>query len=360
METKNLFAVILCGGTGPRLWPLSRADHPKQFLKIFNNQSLLSATISRFLKIVPPKNLFIVSNSKYKEEITKHIPGVIPTTNLLFEPTKKNTTTAILYAVSKIKSVNPDAIIISSPSDQYIPDIKKFKNDILSACHLAAVYPKIVTLGIKPNSPNPAYGYILPHPVKNYIQVNKFIEKPTEARAKQLISQKCFWNSGIYIFSVTSLIEEVRQLTPEYLKVYHLLEKNLFKAYSLSPDLSLDKSVSEKTKNLLVVPASFGWSDIGDWKAIFLQSAKKPQNFSVLNSSNYLQLNSSNCLVSAPVKKLVGFVGVSNLAIVDTPDALLVCNISGNDSFTIRDLVGQITASPKLAKYFLKSSNHEK
>ena len=254
--------VILCGGTGPRLWPLSRASKPKQFLNIFGKNSLLQDTYFRAKKIVPINNIFIVSNVKYKSEIKKHLPK-LPTQNLLLEPSKKNTAMALVYASVCIKNIFPNCIITSLPSDHYVGNFSKFKADIKKAFEIAANLSKIVTIGVIPTSPNPAYGYILPS--------HKFIEKPSPDTAEKLIQQGAYWNSGIYTFIPETLLSEIKHYQKEYSLLWDKLAtnlKNTAKVYQLSPILSFDVAISEKTKNLEMIPATFPWSDIGEWQSI--------------------------------------------------------------------------------------------
>lgn len=351
---KAHFVVILCGGTGPRLWPLSRAEHPKQFLKLFGAQSLLQQTYSRAKKVVSSKHIFFVTNQKQADKLKKQIPQA----NIIIEPQKKNTMLAILYANAVIKKIHPQAIVSFFPSDHFITNLAIFKNDMAKAYQLASQTDSIILFGITPNSPDLSYGYIL----ADNGQVKKFIEKPDLKNATKLISQKALWNSGIYTLSVSTLESETAKAHPEYFKLYQRLlssHPNVNRIYQLSPNLSIDRAISETSNKLLVVKAKFDWNDIGEWKSIYQQLPKTDQAFAVLNHSQFHQVNSGSCLISSNPKKLIGLVGVKDLAIIDTPDALLVCNIANDDSYNVRDLVTKIVTNPRTKKYFLKSS-HER
>lgn len=347
-EASKHVIVILCGGTGPRLWPLSRATKPKQFLRIFGNKSLLQETYQRAKKIVPASRIFIVSNQRYRSEIKKHLP-TLPNQNLILEPAKKNTAMALIYSTIIIQKRFPRCVITSLPSDHYISSLTNFVSDIKKAAKYASEKSKIVTIGIEPTSPNPAYGYIL-SPIG-------FTEKPAPDIAEKLIKKGAMWNSGIYTFTPELLQSEIGRYQKEYSRLWDKLvtdPKAISKIYQLSPELSIDIAVSEKTKEMYSILASFGWSDVGEWKTIY-EHAPSKNSFAIINpKTNFIQYDSEKCLVSGDQKKIIGLVGVSNLAIIDTPDALLVCNIAYNDSYHVRDLVSQIVSNKKNSKYFLK------
>ncbi|MEI8067857.1 MAG: mannose-1-phosphate guanylyltransferase [Candidatus Shapirobacteria bacterium] len=351
--------LILCGGTGPRLWPLSRANNPKQFLSLFGKESLLEETVKRALKITSKDNIFIISNKNYFNKIAK-ICKNIPKKNIISEPIKKNTALAILYATAYIKNINPNAIISSLPSDHYIKNVNKFKIDLIKAKNLAKNNDSIITIGIKATSPDTSYGYIVPQiKTKNYSTVSTFIEKPEINNAQKLIKKQAFWNSGIYTFSIKTIESEFKNLNPNYYKDYLKIETNLnnpkkiIDVYLSSQELPIDRAISEKSKNILVIPASFDWSDVGEWENIFLNLPKnKDGQASITKDTPILSVKSSDCLVSGLDKKIVGLVGVKDLAIIDTPDALLICNLK--DSFKVRDLVTLIVKNKKLEPYFLK------
>ncbi len=348
-KTSNHYILILCGGSGPRLWPLSRASKPKQFLKIFGNQTLLQDTVIRFKKIVPSTNIYLITQQKYFTEVKKEIGRLIPHQNIITEPEKKNTAMAIVYGSSIIHQANPNAVITSTPSDHFIDDDRQFKKDISTAAYIAEHQAKIVAIGIRATSPNPAYGYFVP-------SSKTFIEKPNETTAVKLIKQKAYWNTGIYTFSYTTLVTELKEWQPKYFSL--ITQKNIEKNYVHSPNLSFDVAISEKTKNLTFIPAKFSWSDIGQWKSIFQKLPKLENECSVINkATNYIQYNSRRCLISGSRQKLIGLVGVSNLAVIDTPDGLLICNIASEDSYHVRELVSQIVANPNLKKYFLSTND---
>jgi len=366
LESKkiNHYAVILCGGTGPRLWPLSRASHPKQFLNLFSPQSLLQETVIRAQKIVPSKNIFVVTNEKYLPQISLQLKKFVPSQNIIPEPQKKNTSMAILLALAHIESVDPSPFVVTTfPADHYIQKIPRFIKDIKKSSQIAINNHQIVLLGIKPTFPNPAYGYILSKKTQaNFYHITKFVEKPTPPVAKKLISQNAYWNSGIYTFTSETILSEFAKHQKTYYQLYQKLlddptkETLVNKIYQLSPSLAIDTAISEKSNKMAVIPVSFDWSDIGQWNTIYQKVTKdKNKNSTLSTNTQFVSIDSSNCLINGQKNKLIGLVDVSNMAIIDTPDALLICNLSTDASYKMRDLIGEIVKDKKTADYFLKT-----
>ena len=353
------YIFILCGGTGPRLWPLSRKNNPKQFLSLLDKKSILEQTIKRAQRTIDTQNIYIVSTHNYLEKIIKIAKEFNLTKNIIIEPEKKNTALAILYATAKIKQTDPNAIISTLPSDHYIRNITRFKQTLSKAKRIAQLTDTIITIGIKPTKPDSSFGYIYPDKkIDEYYHVSKFIEKPSLKKAEKLIAKNSYWNSGIYTFSISTLISEFKKLQPEFFNIFKNLEKNLNypqkikQIYKEAPKLSIDRAISEKSSKMSMIPANFDWSDIGEWETIFLNSKKNKDNNAIVNTkTQFLSTNSTNCLISGLDKKLIGLVGINNLAIIDTPDALLVCNL--DSSFNVRDLVSLIVKNKKYKTYFL-------
>lgn len=360
--TSKHYIVILCGGTGPRLWPLSRAYYPKQFLKLFSSKSLLEQTIIRAQKIVSSKRIFIVSNNRYRSLLHQYIPKKIPQENIIFEPAKKNTAMAILLATSIIYQKDPQATITTMPSDHYVKQKNRFAQSINQAATMSRKFRQIITIGIKPTFPNPSFGYILPHKKNQKIsQVNLFTEKPDIETAQNLIKKGALWNSGIYTFLPEILINEFQNLQPEFKPIIDKLiskndlSKTILSVYKIAPDIAIDKAISEKSHNMSVIPITSDWSDVGEWKSIYQHSNKDKSGIAKLNQeTQFLQVNSKNCFVSTSKNKLIGLVDVNNLAVIDTPDGLLICNISCDGSSRVRDIVSQIVKNKNYHRFFLK------
>lgn len=331
------FVVILCGGTGPRLWPMSRASYPKPFLNIFGKNTLLQQTYTRAKAVVPSTSIYVVTNKKYNSIVKQQIPG----SNVILEPSKKNTARAIIFAIQQIQKKHPQAIITTLPSDHFIKDVSQFKKD-LSQCYNQALSGQISLLGITPDGADISYGYLS---TDGHEKVNQFIEKPDLNTARHLTYQpNTFWNSGIYTFSIPTMISEFEKYQPHYLN----------HNYSESLELSIDVAISQNSKILSFIPASFDWSDVGEWKTIYDLLPQDEKHLATLNSTKFIEYNSSNCLVSSTNHKLVGLVGIKDLAIIDTPDGLLICNLKDDNSYDVRNLVAQIVKNKNTEKYFLE------
>ncbi|MCL4383915.1 sugar phosphate nucleotidyltransferase [Patescibacteria group bacterium] len=344
------FLVILCGGTGPRLWPLSTSRQPKQFLKIDSTKTLLEETIARCRNLVPKGHLYIVSNKIYAAKLKKFREHV------LLEPERKNTTTAILYATSVISKIDPQAIITTTPADHFVAGLESFRSCLQSAYHQAQ-RGTIVTIGITPTSPNPSYGYIKISGHRTPYPVIRFIEKPKKSLCRRLISNpQWFWNSGIYTFSLSSLKHSLSIHSPKYHQIFQQLLRSdsptsLARIYHQSPHLAFDYVVSERSHNLTMIPATFSWSDVGEWQSIYQLLSKDQNQIATFNQQTpYISIDSSTCLLSGNPQKLIGLIGVSNLAIIDTPAGLLVCQLPL--SAKVRDLVATIVADQKTKHFF--------
>lgn len=358
--TSQHYIVILSGGTGYRLWPYSRNKHPKQFFHLFKKKSLLEQTVSRAKKICSSKNIFIVSNSNYQEKTLNIIGNKIPASNFIFEPIKKNTAMAIIYAINHIKKIDPLATITTMPSDHYVKQIFKFKKTITKSIKLANDFHQIVTIGIKPTFVNLSYGYILPQQ-KNQLfsKVSMFIEKPSLEIAQNLVKKGALWNSSIHTFTIPDILSEFQQIQPEYIDLLTTLNsssdipKTTKHIYKKSPDLSFDKLLAEKSQHLLVISSDFEWNDVGEWNSIYRQLDKDKFGIATLNTdTQFLQIDSKNCLVASQKNKLITLIDVNNLAVIDTPDGLLISSLSSDNSFKVKEIVYKIIKNKKLKKYF--------
>lgn len=357
-SASNHYALIMCGGSGPRLWPLSRSTHPKQFLQLIGNQSLIRQTYHRLSQCIPSKNIFFISHRKYRDELKQEFARQVPAANFFYEPEKKNTAMAILYAATKISQLNPSAIITSVPSDHFIDNQKEFATSLQLAATAATQNQVVVALGYHPSYPNPSFGYILPQKQEKgrYYQVNKFIEKPDIATARILIKKGALWNTGIYTYTASTIIGEIIK-DSRYSRVNQALTQSITQAYSLAPSEAIDTVVSEKSTNLVMIKSKFIWSDIGEWQAIWRQLQPQKQGITPLTSSTQvISHDSTDCLVNASPHKLIALVAVHNLAIIDTDDGLLICNLK--DSSSVREIVRKIVSTPKLKKYFLKPNEN--
>jgi len=329
--TDNNYAVILAGGEGTRFWPLSRRHFPKQFLRIIHENSLLESTVKRACQIVSSKNIFIATNALYMNEAKKQVKAFgVPAENIILEPSPKNTLPAIALCAWVISQRDLKANILVFPSDHFIKGDMLFKRAMRSGLELAK-NGYLCLFGIKPNILKLGYGYIqASRKIKRDVfSIARFIEKPDLYKARKLLKKKnIFWNSGIFCFNAEVILGETKIFAPKIYRQILSLETK-----KISPQIwggivpaSIDYAVLEKSSRLVMVEAKFFWSDLGSWDALSDLLPKDNRNNVVLSDCNSVSLDSSNTLLcSYEHKRLIAAVGLKDLIIVDTPDALLVC-----------------------------------
>ncbi|WP_202318604.1 mannose-1-phosphate guanylyltransferase/mannose-6-phosphate isomerase [Archaeoglobus neptunius] len=316
--------VILAGGSGTRLFPLSREELPKQFIEIFENRSLFQHTVRRALMLADPEDIYIVANEKHKFRVLDQLAEIgVEIPNILLEPVAKNTLPAVIYA---LREIGGDATVAVMPADHLIDANEDFIKAFKNAEKLADNH--IVTFGVKPTHPHTGYGYIKPgKELGEGFLVERFIEKPNRETAEMLIREGCLWNSGIFVFSKDLFLEECGKHVPE---VLGLLEKT---DYISLPEVSIDKGVMEKTDKAAVIPLNTFWSDVGSFDAIYELYKKDDRGNAI--SGEILIVDSENNLAIS--ERLLALVGVRDLAVIDTGDVVLVS--SKKDSQKIRDIV---------------------
>jgi mannose-1-phosphate guanylyltransferase len=350
----NLFAVIMAGGKGVRFWPASRSDHPKQLLKIIGNKPLIQQAVERLLPIMPPQNIIIITNKNYVDKISQILP-YIPLENIIGEPVGKDTAPCLVLAAAVIAArsdENSKPVMAVLPADHIIKNEKSFKNVILDSS-LAAENGYIVTIGITPDSPSTGYGYIQIGEnveLKNenetiFYKSYGFKEKPDKKTAEKFLNDGNYkWNSGMFIWSLETLINAFKTHTPDLAVGITILKDAFLKDnfnqamnefYSSCQKISIDYAVMEKAKNIIVAESTFDWDDVGSWPA--LKNHIKPDKNNNFTLGETLQLDSSNCIISTSKDHLIATVDVENLIIVHTKDATLICN--SNSAQKIKDLV---------------------
>lgn len=335
-KNRNLYAVILAGGCGTRFWPVSRRLKPKQFLNIIGSKTLLQQTISRILARVIPANIYVVTGAVYQKEAERQTASFkIPRRNVLAEPEGKNTAPAVCWAALRIQRIHPDAVMAVLPSDHLIQKKKAFLKVLDQAVRLADG-DHLVTLGIPPTRPETGYGYLKTRPVKreNVLRVEKFIEKPNLVKAKQFLKinrrggfqiRPYFWNSGMFVWKVSAILREFHKYLPS---IPQLLagtadQSHVKKVWGRMPNISVDYGILEKACNVAAVPADgIGWSDLGSWEALLEVLPKDKKGNSV--TGNVLTLNCRDSLIQGH-RRLVAAIGLENMLVIDTPDAVLVC-----------------------------------
>jgi mannose-1-phosphate guanylyltransferase len=372
MQTNNYldhtFVVILCGGSGTRVWPLSINKKPKQFLNFYSNKSLYQEALDRSRKIVPNERIIVITNKEYLEEIKKQSPE-IPAENIIGEPQKKNTAMAMGVAAALAKKRDSQAILVNLPSDHVVPDYDAFAKTLKAAAQVAYNQEKIVAVGIKPTYPHPGFGYIKvgnQTDTSDSVPVNEvlgFKEKPSVDIAKKYLEEGNYlWNAGFYIWRCDIVMSAFDRLSPQIASHIHEVanalgspnqEEVLEKEYSLVPEEPIDTAISEKADNLVVLPGNFTWNDIGSWEVVY-ELGNKDEKGNVLVKSNETTTNAPvlthdarNCLVYSNDLP-VAIVGLSDIVVVDTGKGILIC--ARNKSNDVKKIVEQLTEK-KLDKY---------
>ena len=334
-----IYSVIMAGGIGSRFWPRSRQAHPKQFLNVFGETTLLQNTLARMHGLVPPERSFVVTHERYSAQTHQQLPA-LPAANILAEPISRNTAPCIAYAAVKLLAQDPDATMIVLPADHLIRNVAQFHAVLRVAIEAAQEPGALVTIGITPTHPETGYGYIqfdaanegTDEPLQAY-PVRTFAEKPNVATAERFLDSGDFlWNSGMFIWRVDTILEQMQQHLPDAYEAFAEVGPALGTdtepaavkdAYHNSPRISIDYGVMERAEKVYVVPGSFGWSDIGDWRAVYDLSDKDTHGNALQN--HVIVHDASRCLVQAN-SRLVVLVGVHDAVVVDTDDALLVCH----------------------------------
>lgn len=352
---KDYYCVIMAGGVGARFWPLSRTDHPKQFIDILGTgETLIQQTVNRFVKICPPENIYIVTNEIYKDLVTTQIPQ-IPENNIVLEPAMRNTAPCVAYANYKISAVNPDAKIVVAPSDHLILNEQVFLDDIQKALEAATENDWLITLGINPSRPDTGYGYIQYDDQEKYdknpkiSRVKTFTEKPDAELAEKFLDSGDFlWNAGIFIWSLKSImaafdeyLDDVNDLFAEGIGKYNTSAEKDFinEIYTSCRKISIDYGVMEKASNVYVQSVDFGWSDLGTWGSLY-DVRDKDENGNVVSGEKVMLYDSKNCIINMPKEKVVVLQGLDDYIVVEEDDALLVCKKS--DEQQIRNFVNDI------------------
>jgi len=321
-----MYTLILAGGKGTRLWPLSRELMPKQFIRFFNGNSLFQMTVRRALLLSSPDEIYVVANREYKFRVLDDLSDIgvkVPEDNVLLEPRGRNTLPAIYWGVKTVNERKGKSKILVLPSDHYIDPNENFVRVVREGEGIADEY--IVTFGVKPTRPHTGYGYIKPgEKLKSGFRVDEFREKPDEERAKIYLSQGYLWNSGMFLLDTDLFMEEVKRVIPSVAEAFS--SSDLEGAYESVPDISIDKGLMERTDKAAVIPLDVSWSDLGGFNSLYeiLGKDEMGNAFRVNSNGSYIQLRSSGNLVIT--ERLTAIVGVSNLVIVDTGDALLVAD----------------------------------
>ena len=344
-----LYTVIMAGGIGSRFWPASRQARPKQFLNVFGQATLIQNTVARMQGLVPPERTYVVTHARYTEQTQAQLPA-LPPENILAEPISRNTAPCIAYAAVTLLARDPDATMIVLPADHVVQNVARFHEVLRVAVEKAQTPGALVTIGITPTHPETGYGYIQyeppgtddgEHEAPRAYSVRTFAEKPDVATAERFLDSGDFlWNSGMFIWRADTILEKLRHHLPRAYEAFAPLQalprRNgtaeeraaedaaVRAAYERSPRISIDYGVMERADAVYVVPGTFGWSDVGDWRAVY-DLSEKDEHGNVLHERALVH-DASRCYVEAEDGRLVVLIGVHDLVVVETEDALLVCH----------------------------------
>ncbi|NOZ62816.1 MAG: mannose-1-phosphate guanylyltransferase [Calditrichaeota bacterium] len=344
-----MYAVIMAGGEGTRFWPRSRSKQPKQLLNIVDSDTMIQSTVKRLKGLVDWDHILVVTTIHQKDAILEQLPLLSPE-NLVIEPKGKNTAPCIGLAATLLDKKDPDDVMVVLPADHRIENDQLFRKTLRAAAHLAETQNGLVTIGIDPTYPATGYGYIQHRQLVENIDgieaysVKTFAEKPDIQTAKRFLkSGDFFWNSGIFIWKTSKILQEIEDSLPELhsglMRISEAMGTNreaevIEKVYCQIKSMSIDYGVMEHSRNVFVVKGKFAWNDVGSWDEVYKIFPKDKNGNAVTGQA--MLLDTKNCFVD--VKDLfVGAIGLENMIVVRTSDALLIC--PRERAQEVRDLV---------------------
>lgn len=337
---KQICGVIMAGGVGTRFWPRSREKSAKQFLEITGRETMIQSTVRRMDDVVPADHMFVVTNRQQKSLVVRQLPA-LREENIIIEPVGRNTAPCIGLAALYAKRIAPDAIMIVLPADHLIRDEEEFRRVLRVAADTAHESRSLLTIGITPTHPETGYGYIQtftdsgdhnPFFSKGVLKVKTFAEKPNLETAKRFLESGDFlWNSGMFVWRADVILEQIAACLPELhaelMKIDEAIgtpqyQQTLEKGFGVIRGISIDYGVMEKAEPVYVIPGQFGWNDVGSWDEVYRVSGKDERGNSI--TGKVIQRDTTNSLVYSP-SKLVATIGVEDLIVINTDDALLIC-----------------------------------
>lgn len=352
------YAVIMAGGSGTRLWPLSRKERPKQFHKLVSSKTLLEETFDRVARVVDPQNIFISTTQNYKDLALQTLPK-ISAEHIIVEPAARGTAPAIALVTETLASKDTKAIVATIASDHVIKNPEEFTASLETAFTAAEKHPeKLATIGINPVSPSTEFGYIKMGKEletlneKRIFSIAEFKEKPDEETAKKYLADWAYlWNAGYFIFSAETLLAEMKQHIPKTMHIIETIvhngidEKKLNGLYTSLENEPFDTAVLEKMapEKRVVVPSAMEWDDIGNWNALF-EFLKKDHRAELIAKGNHIDAGSKNCFVYGG-NKLVATIGLKDMIIIETDDVVLVAN--KNRAHEVKKIIGELKAQGK-------------
>ena len=341
--------VIMAGGIGSRFWPISTPEYPKQFVDVLGvGKTMIQMTVERFAPLCPIENFWVVTSASYVEIVRSQLPG-IPAENILAEPCARNTAPCIAYACWKIRQKHADANIVVTPSDALVIDGEEFRRVIGKALEFTAEGKRIVTVGITPTRPETGYGYIqasFPADVvcsqnnltsDEILSVSSFKEKPSLDIAKlYLAAGNYFWNSGIFVWNVNTIVESIRNFTPELAAKMDKMAESFYTRFETETvedifptceKISIDYAVMEKADYIYTIPGDFGWSDVGTWGSLWTL-LEHDENGNAVVGKNVHLYGCRGCIVHAPAAASVVLEGMEDSIVVERDGRILVCRLS--------------------------------
>ncbi|MCZ7604262.1 MAG: sugar phosphate nucleotidyltransferase [Melioribacteraceae bacterium] len=331
----ELYAVIMAGGVGSRFWPRSKKKKPKQLIRIIGENTLIQDTVNRLEGIVKKENILIITNRLQKSRVREQLYN-IPEANIIDEPFGKNTAPCIGLATAHLKKRNKDAVAIVLPADHVIHNVKEFHKTILRAAEFAKNSKRLVTIGIRPSYPETGYGYIQLDDVEqenNIYKVLNFAEKPNIATARRFLEDGgFFWNSGIFVWTLDAIMDELNEYLPEHYSGICEIENSigtenyeatLTTIYGQLKSISIDYGILEHSKNVYVTKGEFDWSDLGSWEAVY-DITPKDEEGNVKIGDVYTE-NTFGSYIFSP-QKFTAVIGAEHLLIINTKDSLLICH----------------------------------
>lgn len=331
----KVYGVIMAGGQGTRFWPLSRQKKPKQLLNLSGCDLMINETIDRLSGIIEKENMFIVTNQVQADAMAAAVAGKLDTEHILVEPDARNTAACIGYAACEILNKFGDGIMCVFPADHYIADQEEFERILKVVIEEACLGDKLLTIGITPVFASTGYGYMKYSGNSNDVlkKVEEFKEKPSRGLAKKYLESGTYaWNSGMFVWKVSVILENFKKYLPDIyqvlMRIYEGMgtreEKRLIQEnYPRIPSISVDYGIMERADKVYMVLGDFGWNDVGSWET--LNTYYKPDQDGNIGSSDYVRIDTKDCIQFSE-KKLIATIGVNNLIIVETEDALLVCS----------------------------------
>ncbi|MEX0721121.1 MAG: mannose-1-phosphate guanylyltransferase [Balneolaceae bacterium] len=359
-----VYAVIMAGGAGTRFWPKSTKALPKQFLNLFGEGTMIQNTVKRVEEIIPQERVLVVTNDNYVDIVKDQLPSV-PEDNIVGEPVAKNTAPCVAIAAEMLHKKDPEAVMVVLPADHQIENPEEFNKILKAAIAKARDGENLVTIGITPDRPETGFGYIHGDNSsaelfndKKVHQVTAFTEKPNEKTANKFLeSGDYYWNSGMFIWTAKSVLNEIRKQLPDTYDLVKRAGKELFgtghakgvnEFYHACESISIDYGIMENAEQVFVVPGEFGWNDVGSWTAVY-ELGEKSKESNVVQAENVTFSEAQNNYVLSKSGKMISIVGLDGVAVVETEDAILVCKL--DKAQNVKDIVEQLKEKEEFRKF---------